>query len=101
MRTNSSRLVPGGTVMDIAIIGAGNVGKALAGSFKRAGHQVTIAAAHPDHAADAAKALGTNSASTSNDAIAGSDLVILAVPATALETLAPEIRDAARGKVVV
>jgi predicted dinucleotide-binding enzyme len=87
--------------MDIAIIGAGNVGKALAGSFKRAGHQVTIAAAHPDHAVDAAKAIGTASATTTSDAIAGSDLVILAVPATALDALAPEIREAARGKVVV
>ena len=87
--------------MDIAIIGAGNVGKALAGSFKRAGHQVTIAAAHPNHAVDAAKALGTDSATTTSDAIAGSDLVILAVPATSLDALAPEIRDAARGKVIV
>jgi predicted dinucleotide-binding enzyme len=87
--------------MDIAIIGAGNVGKALAGSFKRAGHRVTIAAAHPEHAADAARATGTRAASSNADAIAGSDFVILAVPETALEAIATEIGDAARGKVVV
>lgn len=88
-------------VMDIAIIGAGNVGKALAGSFKRAGHQVTIAAAHPEHAVDAARATGTRAAATNAEAIAGSDFVVLAVPETALEAIAAEISDAARGKVVV
>jgi predicted dinucleotide-binding enzyme len=87
--------------MDIAIIGAGNVGKALAGSFKRAGHTVTIAAAHPEHAADAARAIGTRAAATNSEAIAGSDLVVLAVPESAFEAIAADISDAARGKVVV
>jgi len=87
--------------MDIAIIGAGNVGKALAGSFKRAGHKVTISAAHPEHAVDAAKATGTRAAASNAEAIAGSDFVVLAVPESALEALAAEISDAARGKVVV
>ena len=40
--------------MDIAIIGAGNVGKALGGSLVRAGHNVTFAATNPEHAAAAA-----------------------------------------------
>jgi predicted dinucleotide-binding enzyme len=87
--------------MDIAIIGAGNVGKALAGSFKRAGHTVTIAAANPEHAAQAARAIGTRAAASNVEAIAGSDLVVLAVPSTALEAIAAEIGDAARDKVVV
>jgi len=87
--------------MDIAIIGAGNVGKALAGSFKRAGHQVTITAKHSEHAADAALATGTRAAASNVEAIAGSDFVVLAVPETALEALAAEISDVARGKVVV
>jgi 8-hydroxy-5-deazaflavin:NADPH oxidoreductase len=87
--------------MDIAIIGAGNVGKALAGSFKRAGHTVTIAAAHPEHAADAARAIGALAAATNSEAVAGSDLVVLAVPEAALEAVAADIGDAARGKVVV
>jgi 8-hydroxy-5-deazaflavin:NADPH oxidoreductase len=87
--------------MDIAIIGAGNVGKALAGSFTRAGHNVTIAAAHPSHAADAARELGARAASTNAEAIEGSDLVVLAVPESALEAIAADISDAARGKVVV
>jgi predicted dinucleotide-binding enzyme len=43
--------------MDIAIIGAGNVGTALARPLARAGHNVTISATHPEHAAQAAKAI--------------------------------------------
>jgi len=42
--------------MNIGIIGAGNVGKALAKSSLKAGHTVTISASNPDHAAEAAKA---------------------------------------------
>ena len=87
--------------MDIAIIGAGNVGKALAGAFKRAGHQVTISAAHPEHAVDAARATGTRAAASNAEAIAGSDFIVLAVPESALEAIAAEIGETARGKVVV
>jgi 8-hydroxy-5-deazaflavin:NADPH oxidoreductase len=87
--------------MDVAIIGAGNVGKALAGSFKRAGHTVTIAATHSEHAAEAAKTTGTRAATSNIEAIAGSDLVILAVPATSFDAIATEIAEAADGKVVV
>ena len=39
--------------MKIAIIGSGNVGKALAGSATKAGHNVTLSAHDPQHAADA------------------------------------------------
>ena len=40
----------GGRVMNIAIIGAGKVGGALAGSTVRAGHTVTLSAKNPTHA---------------------------------------------------
>jgi predicted dinucleotide-binding enzyme len=88
-------------IVDIAIIGAGNVGKALAGSFKRAGHTVTIAAAHPDRAADAASASGVKAAASSAEAIDGSDIVVLAVPESAHESIARELGDAVNGKVVI
>ena len=42
--------------MKIAVIGAGNVGQALAASFTRAGHEVTITASSPASAEE--KALG-------------------------------------------
>jgi 8-hydroxy-5-deazaflavin:NADPH oxidoreductase len=87
--------------MDIAIIGAGNVGKALAGSFKRAGHNVTIAAAHPEHAAAAAREIGATAAASNAEAIAGSAIVVLAVPESAHDAIVADIAEAARGKVVV
>lgn len=87
--------------MKVAIIGAGNVGKSLTTSFTRAGHDVTIAAAHPDHAADAAKQLGATAAPSNADAVADAELVVLAVPATALDAVASEIAGDLAGKVVV
>jgi len=87
--------------MKVAIIGAGNVGKALGGSFARAGHEVTFTATHPEHAAEAASAIGARSASSSAEAVSGADLVILAVPAMSLPDVVSEIADGAKGKVVV
>jgi predicted dinucleotide-binding enzyme len=87
--------------MKVAIIGAGNVGKALTTSFTRAGHDVTIAAAHPENARDAAEALGASAAASNADAVADADLVVLAVPATALEAVAGDIADEVSGKTVV
>lgn len=87
--------------MEVAIIGAGNVGKALASSFKRAGHGVTISAAHPDHAAKAAAELGARAARTNAEAVSGADLVVLAVPVTALDSLTKELGPDLTDKVVV
>ena len=87
--------------MDIAIIGAGNVGTALAGPLARAGHRVTISAKTPGHAVELAQATGAASASSNKEAIAGSDVVILAVPGTAFDALVSEVGDDLAGKVVV
>ncbi|MFL5770154.1 MAG: NADPH-dependent F420 reductase [Chloroflexota bacterium] len=87
--------------MKVAIIGTGNVGRALTGSFTRAGHDVTLAAAHPEHAEEAARELGATAAESSADAVANADLVVLAVPATALNSVANEIGDDLAGKVVI
>lgn len=87
--------------MDIAIIGAGNVGTALATAFARAGHHVTISATHPEHAARVAEATGTGAARTNQEAIAAGDVVILAVPGTAFDDIAGEVGAELAGKVVV
>jgi 8-hydroxy-5-deazaflavin:NADPH oxidoreductase len=87
--------------MQIAIIGAGNVGRALAGSFSRAGHDVTVSASHQDHAQAAASEAGATAAASNRDAVAGAELVVLAVPSTALDDLVAEIGDSLSGKVVV
>src|SRR5438093_6001637 len=66
--------------MEIAIIGAGNVGKALAKSAVRAGHKVTLSAANPEHAEEAARATGAKSARSNVEAVKDAEIVIVAVP---------------------
>ena len=87
--------------MQIAIIGAGNVGRALATSLTRAGHDVTVSAAHPQHAQEAAAQAGAQAAATNAEAVSAAELVVLAVPASAFETLAGELGSKVAGKVVV
>lgn len=87
--------------MNIGIIGAGNVGKAIATSATRAGHQVRISARHRDHAAAAATASGARAVETSDEAVRESDIVILAVPYSAIDEVANDIRTKVRGKTVV
>jgi 8-hydroxy-5-deazaflavin:NADPH oxidoreductase len=87
--------------MQIAIIGAGNVGRALAGSLTKAGHDVTVSAPHADHAREVATETGANAEPTINGALSDADLVVLAVPATALSQVAEEYGEKLSGKVVV
>jgi predicted dinucleotide-binding enzyme len=88
--------------MKVAIIGSGNVGKALGGSVARAGHDVVITASDPEHARAAAEQIGATPADTNRDAVADADVVILAVwYPTAVGEVAPEIADAANGLVII
>lgn len=88
--------------MKVAIIGAGNVGKALGTSLTRAGHQVTISAHSPDSARAAAEQVGADPASDNVAAVERAEVVILAVPyAEAGDEVASEIADVAAGRVVV
>jgi 8-hydroxy-5-deazaflavin:NADPH oxidoreductase len=90
------------SIMKIAVIGAGNVGKALATSISRAGHEVTISAKHPEHAQEAATEIGVTPAESNAAAAADADVVILAVPyGSAGEEVAPEIRDEVAGRTVI
>ena len=88
--------------MKVAIIGAGNVGKALATSITRAGHEVTLSASSPESAQDAAAEVGAQAAATNTDAVRGAELVILAVPFVGVGAdVAAELRDAVDGKTII
>jgi 8-hydroxy-5-deazaflavin:NADPH oxidoreductase len=88
--------------MKVAIIGAGNVGKALGTSITRAGHEVTITAKHPEHAQAAAREIGAHAAESSAEAVSDADVVILAVPFVgAADEVTGEIRDRVAGKTVI
>jgi NADPH-dependent F420 reductase len=87
--------------MDIAIIGAGNVGQALATAFKRAGHNVLIASRDPEDAGAVAAATGSILATSNAEAARAGDVVVLAIPFTSAADVAAEIAEATAGKPVV
>ncbi|HET9085052.1 MAG TPA: NADPH-dependent F420 reductase [Candidatus Limnocylindrales bacterium] len=87
--------------MKVAIIGAGNVGTALATALTRAGHKVTITARDPKHATKAAESSGADAGASNAAAVDQADVVITAVPATSIAEVAAEIREPASGKPVV
>jgi hypothetical protein len=88
--------------MKVAIIGAGNVGKALGTSLIRAGHQVTISANRADSARAAAQEVGASAATTNAEAVRGAEVVVLAVPYVgAGDEVVREIADVAAGRVVI
>lgn len=88
--------------MKIAIIGAGKVGQALAGSISRAGHEVVLAAADPAHARAAGEGLGVPAAESNAAAAASADAVVIAVPyASAAQSVAQDIAPHVEGKLVI
>jgi hypothetical protein len=87
--------------MDIAIIGAGNVGQALASAFKRAGHTVLITSRDPEDAGAVAAATGSIIATSNLEAARAADVVVLAIPFASVPEVAAEIAEAVAGKPVV
>jgi predicted dinucleotide-binding enzyme len=86
--------------MNIVIVGAGNVGRALAGGWRNAGHSVALAVRDP--AAEKAGALKQQGFSivASNGAATAGDIVVLAVPWPALANAVKQLGPLA-GKVVI
>jgi NADPH-dependent F420 reductase len=87
--------------MNIAIIGSGNVGKALAKSAVKAGHSVTLSAKTAEHAVEAAKATGAKAAHSNVEAVKHAEVVIVAVPYDKLGEVFRELGASVDGKVVI
>lgn len=87
--------------MRIAIIGAGTLGSALSRAAVKAGHTVVVTDKEPHQAAAVAGDTGASAADDTAAAIDGADVVVLAVPRTALVAVAQGLAQAAPGKVVV
>ena len=87
--------------MDISIIGAGNVGKALATAFVRAGHSVVITSRDPEDAGSAAAVTGARLVTSNREAASAGEIIVLAVPFTSAADIAAEITDVVAGKVVI
>lgn len=80
--------------MSISILGAGNVGMALAKALIKQGERVVFGVPEPAKYRDAVAALGPSARiDTTAAAIAASDLVILAVPYAAAKEIAGSVTD--------
>jgi 8-hydroxy-5-deazaflavin:NADPH oxidoreductase len=72
-----------GGAVQIAILGAGGVGSTIGRLWHAAGHDVTFAAQHADRPQALAAELGERAhAATVADAVAGAEVVVVAVPGT-------------------
>jgi predicted dinucleotide-binding enzyme len=88
--------------MRIAIIGTGNVGKALGATLARAGNSIIYAAASPDSSHKVAKELGGKAATSAREAAEEAEIVVIAVPyASAGYHVASEIAPVVSGKIVI
>jgi 8-hydroxy-5-deazaflavin:NADPH oxidoreductase len=85
-----------------AIIGAGNIGSALARNLVRGGERVVLAARDESHAEALAKELGgLATAASVREASAAADVVVLAIWLDQDRELVPTIANLLDGKVVV
>ncbi len=84
--------------MRIAIIGAGNVGQALAGAWANAGHSVVFGLRDPK--STKYKQIPAAQRSTLEGAAAGVDAIVLATPWPATEAAVRQLGDLA-GKIIV
>jgi NADPH-dependent F420 reductase len=85
----------------IAIIGAGNVGSALARACREAGHSVVVSSRNAAHVEKIAGDLNVGSAATAADAVRDAEMVVLAVPTKAVASVLDEIAELIVGAVLV
>ena len=91
-----------GVRLTTAIIGVGNLGSAVARHLVNGGERVVLAASDEAHARGLADELGTNaSAASVEDAIAGAEVVVLAVWLDQTKELVPAQSRLLEDKVVV
>jgi len=87
--------------MRIAIIGSGNVGKALASAATKAGHHVTLSARSAEKAREVAQATKAHAASSNRDAVKDAELVVLAVPSDKVDEVVGALSPELDGKVII
>lgn len=87
--------------MKFAIIGAGNVGGAVARAVTSAGHQAVVAAPSADALTSLAEEVDVTTTTSNRDAVSGVDAVVLAVPFDAVEGIAADLSSELAGKVVI
>ena len=88
--------------MQIAIIGAGRVGKTLGTALQRKGHTIVYGVRNPKTSISSLnKTPGEQNTKTVSNALAGAHAVILAIPWTAAEALVCENAEGLAGTIVI
>jgi len=88
--------------LKIGVIGSGNIGSTLGGVWVKAGHEVMFSSLDIEHdKALAAKLGGKARAGTSREAAAFGDVLLLAVPYSAVPQLGKDLATAIKGKIIV
>jgi len=86
----------------LSILGAGKIGRAVTRHWVRAGHDVVLGARSPQALADFVAELGPRARAASlADAAREGEVVLLAVPAAAVDELLEQVRPLLAGKVVL
>ena len=86
----------------IGIIGAGQVGSAWGSLWAKAGYHVIFSSRHPEQLGDLVKQAGPQaSAASVSDAIARSQIVMLAVPYKAEPGIAKQYGEQLKGKILI
>ena len=86
--------------MNVAIIGAGNVGKALAASAINAGYGVTVSSKYGESARALAEQTGARAAASDREAVEAADVVVLAVPFASVDEVLADMGAQAGWKLV-
>lgn len=88
--------------LKIGMIGAGREGGALGRLFAKHGHPVMFSSRHPERLGELVASVGPNAkAGTVEQAVAFADVVVIAVPYTAMEQVAADYGKALAAKLVV
>ncbi|MEX0782195.1 MAG: NADPH-dependent F420 reductase [Dehalococcoidia bacterium] len=88
-------------MMNVGMIGAGNVGRSLTKASTQAGHRVAVSAASKAEAEEVSSEVGGTAVASNREAVANADIVILAVPFDAVESIVRELGSELDGKVVI
>ena len=88
--------------LKIGVIGSGRIGSTLGGLWVKAGHEVMFSSLDIEHdKALAAKLGGGARAGTSREAAAFGDVLLIAVPYSALPSVGKDLASQMKGKVVI
>ena len=86
----------------IGIVGSGRLGGTVGALWVKAGHEVMFSSRHPEELKEMASKLGPRARVGSvSDAMAFSDVILLAVPYSALPQIGKDNAAALRGKIVI